>query len=325
MLAFKCPACRTTVRLPDSARGERIVCGHCGESVFVAGSAEPSQSTTTLQPLPAAVVVERGAPRRRKQPSAWKLLPHVVIAGITAYAAWRMYDSTVNRQPEKPAPIVIAPPQRSIKPSTIPRRDKTPPTPAVLKETPLPVPEVPEIPTPPTFADFSSAVDLPEREFGTAAAIATPGVECDLELMTNFADLKRDAEKLLWKGALVAGLRMDKGSLQFRWMKDIPIEAETAIRNSVIRLTSHQHERFLALRTPIIGEPLTLDLKKSSLRINGKCDHLPPVEDVRFGVTIAGDIALKGTDGANPECMKTRDELIIGALAPLGRLLFETI
>lgn len=314
MLAFKCPACQTTINLPDSARGERVVCGHCGESVFVAASTEPREPEVQWPSLDDREP-RRAAFPRKKQPSVLNLLPLIAISAVTCYMAWRMYDATVNRPPvpEKRS-IVIKPPRttpqpRPQNPTPIPKlAEKLAPTAA--KEQPEP-PPVPVAPKQPAFADFPSFVALPQPDYTEMAIIAKPSGNCEIEVLSNSADLTQDGAKLRWKNQLVAGLRVEEGELQFRWIKDVPPEAEAAICNSVVRLRVASDERFLALREPSIGEPLLLDLKDSTHRVNAKCNWLPPTEEIRFGLTLPDQLPIKKIDGPDVASLKARDETII--------------
>lgn len=328
MLAFNCPACRTTINLPDSARGERIVCGHCGESVFVAASTTPRETTRqTLRESPQSSVepgdewpdMRYSGPRRsiyarRKQQSLLPLLPLIAISAVTTYAAWRMYDATVNRPPEPAAPsVAVAPPK------VMPRRRATPPPQQGTNVKPvLPVistgPTPPPTPKPPkssNFADFPTAIELPALDYGQMAVIATPGVDCKAELASNSTDLTQDGDRIFWKGDLVAGLRVEEGALQFRWMKDVPTEAEAAICNSIVRLRHGDDQRVLALREPAFGEPLLLDLKSAKHRVNCKCNWMPEAEEIRLAISLPDQLPVKSIDGPSVNALKDRDETIL--------------
>lgn len=172
-------------------------------------------------------------------------------------------------------------------------------------------PPTPEPPTSPAFIDFPATVDLPSLAYGQMAVIATPGVDCKVELASNASDLTHEGDRIFWKGDLVAGLRVAEGALQFRWMKDVPAEAETAIRNSIVRLTSDSDQRVLAFREPAFGEPLLLDLKDAKHRVNGKCDWAPDAEEIRFSLTLPDQLPVKSIDGPNVDSLRDRDESIV--------------
>lgn len=88
-------------------------------------------------------------------------------------------------------------------------------------------------------------------------------------------------------------------------------EVDAALRNSIVRLAASGEEHLIALREPVVGEPLTLDLRDSTHRVNAKCDWLPPAESMRFAVSLTGQIPVKRIDGPSVESLGLRDETII--------------
>jgi uncharacterized Zn finger protein (UPF0148 family) len=324
MLAFKCPACRTTVHLPDSARGGRVVCGHCGESVYVADSNAPSasrdQATPAPTPLKPLVIEPTSYQRRRRRSSPWKVLPHFIIAGVTFFFAYKMYVATVNRRPleqvraDNVEPRVVRPPV--VKPPRTRHSTPKAEAPIVVEAPVAPNPVEPErtaAPEPelPAFVGLPASVTLPPVADDQLFIVATVSRDCSLSLASNAKGLRLEERKVLWGDQTVAGLRVDGDEVQFKWAKVVPGEAEAAVRNSLLRLKSGDESHRISMRAPVSGEPLLLDMKSPTHRIVAKCDALPPPDEIRLELSLVGQVPVKKVDGPALTALKPQDETVV--------------
>ena len=73
--------------------------------------------------------------------------------------------------------------------------------------------------------------------------------------------------------------------LTYGWTADVPKLAASSLRNSLLRFASGDKEHFIALRDPVDGRPLTIDLKAPRVHTMCKCEDPPQPSDVRVDIT----------------------------------------
>lgn len=261
----------------------------------------------SLQSEATTIFARSSYSRRRRKSALLGLIPYLLISGVTAYAAWRMYDATVNRPTPQPAPPMVVAPKK-----VQPRRVEPKLRPRIVESKPV-APEPPAVvevaKTKPLEIPF--AVTLPPSADGQLATLATVDGECEISLATAADELTLDGHALRWGKAVVAGVRAVDGSVQFRWMNGVPEDAVAAIRNSLLKIKAGNASYYMRLREPVEGEPLKLDMQAATHRVTIRCEALPPVGDIRCEISLQGQIPVKEVKGAAAKSIKVRDEAIV--------------
>jgi hypothetical protein len=118
------------------------------------------------------------------------------------------------------------------------------------------------------------------------------GIDADahLTLISQHPSLSLVDDVLHWHSEeghqiAVAGIAIRDGEVQFRWLGDVPQEAETALRNSLIKLDHQGREHVFALREPVQLAAPVFDLTKPAQRIICKVEHSPEPTDVWVDLT----------------------------------------
>ena len=174
--------------------------------------------------------------------------------------------------------------------------DKSPQTGPVPADPPQP-----EQPAKPPQADnkfegLPATVDLPVIRDIKITTLCEVPARTTLALLSSDSSLVLSGNRLEWreKGKqdldLIGGLEISRNQLQFRWLINVPDEAEAALRNSLIHLTLGGKVHTVSLRSPEIGEPFRFDLTHPIQRILGNCKHLPDMRRIHFKVLMPNEL-----------------------------------
>jgi len=351
VLQVVCPACGAKLNIRDDLKGKRINCGGCTNSFSIASLANqevvptqvvPTQTpaTQTLRPQSRAgpVILTHSISksyrsRLRRTSLLTKVISLTIQLGITCgtfYAGYYLLSqrAVVQKAPhvskvEKPERVRLSAPKiaaqkvpRALLPQIVPRD----------LEPKLRVPQLPDLP---------SQIDLPEVDDTRISTLFENIQDAELELVSLSTNLKHDGKKLSWncqksgdKLAVIAGLTIKDEKVLFRWLGDVPKEAERDLRNSVIKIKCLGDERVIALRQPLFVEPSEISLKKNVQRIVAKFDHQPPRDAIRADFTGINLFPHHRIDGCSTNGMKLKDTTTIwynDATAAASRLSLKKI
>lgn len=309
MLSILCPHCQTKLTVEEQWRGKTINCLSCGKKLAVA---EQASAANVVPAEPALTISTSASPgaRQRKKAIGNRIISTLLHLSITAATIYAGYYLISGRQAAKPQKV--ATPKTETPKSTRPKVVRVSPKRVEPKraasaiEVAVSTPKEVIVPTVSPFLDAPLQATLPSSgETGIVTLI--DGLDgAEFRLMSNSSELTHSDRKIFWRSendaapSTVAGLALIEGSLKFRWMAPVPAAAETAIRNSIVRLSSDEHQHVLALRTAESLAPLQIDLKKAEQKLVSKCDFLPATDDICFELT--------GIDQL-PDCTCEGDEL----------------
>jgi hypothetical protein len=185
----------------------------------------------------------------------------------------------------------------------------------------------PAKPAPPAdpFRDFPRAVDLPpvaekgqpgEPRLGAsplAPLYAAPDAPCEVSLLGRETPLKGARRLTLtangenkpgWivrmqsspakeaSQADVARLERTQDALTFQWLDGASTAAAAALRNSLLEVRLGTQSRTLALRKPVVAEPIVFDLQRASTTVAMALDSMPDPSHLRLHV-----VKIEGRDG----------------------------
>ncbi|MGI9427869.1 MAG: hypothetical protein ACR2NM_04380, partial [Bythopirellula sp.] len=165
------------------------------------------------------------------------------------------------------------------------------------------------------FEDEPSTVDLPGSDDLKIVTLTKNLQATDrVQFFSTMAALAHLDNNLVWQvdssneSTAVAELAVREGDLVFRWLASVPHAAESAIRNSIVRIESGEFQHVVALRHPETAKPLEIDLHEPLQRITSKCEFLPAVADVYFALSGVADLPAASIQGADLSRMQIRDQ-----------------
>ena len=109
----------------------------------------------------------------------------------------------------------------------------------------------------------------------------------------------------------IARIMHEKEHIVFAWNIGVPEKAVTAITNSILQINEGAFQSFVALREPVVGNPLVLDLKKPISRVICNCENLPPAEDIYFDFSGASSLPKHVASGSDFHTLKVREESLL--------------
>lgn len=301
-----CPSCRAQLSVDDDCFGQQVVCGGCGASVYIAEASFPD--------LPSRPV-KRSRRRTSSIGSAFRTCAQLAISGASLYLGYLMLKDRIN--PPPPPRAVVQ--QRSVKPPRVARPHERPRQGEPQVEAsppPLPVVETPQEVVASAFALTEKAANLPPRQDGAVAVLASGPKDMAVQLLTNSAHLRLEGPSVIFtdeKGQrrTVAGVRSHEGQVEFRWTAKVDEAAEAELHNSALALTSGKERHVLALRMPQRVPAEKLDLTRSVYRISSRCDFQPPPADIRFDFRSADALPKFEQEGAAAVGMAVGSETLM--------------
>lgn len=97
---------------------------------------------------------------------------------------------------------------------------------------------------------------------------------------------------------MIGGLQIENEQLHFRWLPNAPEEAEITLRNSLVHLSLDNQSHIVTLRSPEKVRPFQYDLSKPYQRLLASCDHLPPLDQVRFELSSTNELPSTNLDAS---------------------------
>lgn len=174
------------------------------------------------------------------------------------------------------------------------------------KEPPRAVPPV--VPLTPLPAHLT----LPEMGNPSITTLVALSVPASISLVTNSTSLRLEANRISWtkddasEPQVIAGLAIRDDALQFRWIGEVPEDAETALRNSLVQVDRSGHLSVIALRSPAVVETFNFELKKAVRRIACKSKHMPPAKTIKFDFVDAGRLPPFAEEGGSLHALELR-------------------
>lgn len=158
------------------------------------------------------------------------------------------------------------------------------------------------------FARLPKCVDLPDSQESLRIGPAPRGntTRLSLELLAASGDVNPrlwvepmavDSGQQAWRvlgqprtgnaSSHVATIRLSNGELMFQWEQGrTALAAVGTLRNHVLRIMHGTSPHVIALRTPVVIPPLTIDLSRQQTRVPLEGKRLPVVEELNLEVQI---------------------------------------
>ncbi len=340
MLSVVCPACATNLQISDDLKGKRVNCGGCGNAFSIASHAEQvvvptqvvsaeSQLSDAEQPQsPDRPLIQTGYKsfqRRVRGTSAFQKvlfsLLHLCIPLATVYGGYQMYLLTQRRSQQQSPPVAkVDPPRQQKTPKRLPKA----PTPLAPKEF---LPRSPDTPREeskpkkpqdyPSHPAFPRQVRLPESYNRSIVTLVEDLSELTFKLLCTDPRLTHVDSRILWQKeredepVLVGGMKLEEKDLVFRWGTEIPEEAESAVRNSVIKITQGKFEQTIALRQPQVTKPIEMSLRNNVQNVVAEIKSCPPMQELFFELTGANKLPHHRTEGRDKRGIQIKDVITL--------------
>jgi hypothetical protein len=267
---------------------------------------EPAAALVPSPPAPPAAEEDSAKPEPSSQPKAAESQKSTTEQSKAEKSATGK-SKAEKPKADEPKPAEPMPPMKKAAPKP------TAPKPTASKQAAKAAPKIEP------FKDFEVAVDLPQLPemagqspgdaltaialgpckvaenapllvilHGGETAIRTPRQKFELQGKPG----GRAWDVLMSAGsppAVVATLAVEQQKLMFQWTGEALKQAATAqqLANCALELTSEKHQHLVALRLPVLGEPLTVEIDKAGANAKWLMGNLPAAKSTFLEVTRA--------------------------------------
>ena len=277
MAAVDCPSCNKKLAVGNDIVSGKVKCGQCGATFLVAQCFEHSIDEQSLPPI-SIDTSPVSPPKSRRFRAIVSFLIHITITGVTIYLGYQIIHQRRFAEPE-PKVVREEPVQTRHVPQTIRERPAPIVQPIDKPVAPLP-PIVARAPDPPPFQNLPDRISLPSSTNARQFSLFGIGSDAEVLLISQHPSLTLVDNVFYWQQqdgnrVAVAELAIRLKEVLFRWQESVPVEAETVLRNSLIKLSHEPHEHVVSLREPVVLDAPLFDLKKSVQSINCKIEYAP--------------------------------------------------